>query len=324
MLCIYAVYFLDTADEMQHANRGRGYERKDCDTDMLCGIKQDEEIRWGLGASAWCVHDACICAYDIMCAGVTDPSMEKLARYRRSTSGKKGKNASRDFYRYIHRDDKVFHVDVSYVRLVVKRKKPNKSGRKINQEIEVDYPVIHFSSWLRSVLHSCPQFFLGGFGLDDIDQWGDMFELYWNMYAETDEGHPINRRSREDKRRTIPLALHGDEGRGLAKVPLLVQAFQVVIPHNGPNELNIKKHLVSLGNVLYRDSLFVFFWSFVQDHLPRVSPTPRHSFTSRLLYSLLPSTWYASKDRSTDGLNRYMMEDLTKMFEDGLEIAYVS
>lgn len=175
-------------------------------------------------------------------AGVVDPEVEKLARYWRSASGRVGKNSSRDFYRYIHRDNKVFHVDISRTRLPIKRKKPNKSGRPINMELEVDYPVLHLSSWMKSILPSHPGFFLGGHSLGNFDQWGDMFERYWDRFAEAEEWHPALNKSRLDRRRTIPIALHGDEGRGLARVPLLVQSFQVVIPHNGPDVLNIKKY----------------------------------------------------------------------------------
>ena len=169
-----------------------------------------------------------------------DPDLEKLARYRRSVSGKKGNNASRDFHRYIHRDEKVFGVRISQTRLKVRTKKPNKSGRRIKKEEEVDYPIITLSSWMKSILPYCPQFFLGGHTLDG--SYENMLEEFWKKFGSENPGHPINSQPMAVKRSTVPILIHGDEGRGLAKVPLLVISYQVLIPHNGPNELNMKKH----------------------------------------------------------------------------------
>ena len=173
-------------------------------------------------------------------AGVVDPDLEKLARYRRSVSGRKGNNASRDFHRYIHRDQKVFGVRISQTRLKVRTKKPNKSGRRIKKEEEVDYPIITLSSWMKSILPYCPQFFLGGHTLDG--SYENMLENFWKKFGSENPGHPINSQPMAVKRSTVPILIHGDEGRGLAKVPLLVISYQVLIPHNGPNELNMKKH----------------------------------------------------------------------------------
>lgn len=44
----------------------------------------------------------------------------------------------------------------------------------------------------------------------------------------------------------------------------------------------------------------------------------RHSFTTRLLFSLLPSTWYAKNDVSLEGLLNAMSDDLVRLFENGI------
>lgn len=217
--------------------------------------------------------------------GVVDPELEKLARYRRSKTGKRSNNASRDFHRYVHRDEKVFPVKISKARFLIKKKIPNKSGRRISKQELVDYPFIALSSWMESILPSYPHFFLGGHLLGQCDAYGDMLEDYWNKFRAIEPHHPIFQdKSVNDRRRAIPIAVHGDEGRGLNKVPVLICSYQVVIPHN--QTLNIKKH----------------------------------SFTTRLLASLMPATWYAPKDASIFGLSEALCKDLEKLFHEGVEI----
>ena len=47
---------------------------------------------------------------------------------------------------------------------------------------------------------------------------------------------------------------------------------------------------------------------------------PRHSYTTRLLHSILPASCYASDDKSIDGLHAAIAAELTSLFYDGLEI----
>eukprot|EP00435_Cladocopium_sp_Y103_P027608 s1158_g6.t2 len=159
--------------------------------------------------------------------GVVDPELEKLARYRRSKTGKRNSNASRDFHRYVHRDGKVFPVKISTARFPIKTKTPNKSGRRISKQEVVDYPFIALSSWMESILPRCPHFFLGGHLLGECDAYGDMLEDYWNKFRAIEPHHAIyQHKSAEDRRTAIPIAVHGDEGRGLNKVPVLVCSYQ--------------------------------------------------------------------------------------------------
>ena len=46
----------------------------------------------------------------------------------------------------------------------------------------------------------------------------------------------------------------------------------------------------------------------------------RNSFTTRLLYTLMPATWYARKDASIRGLLQALAADLTALFEEGLTV----
>ena len=52
----------------------------------------------------------------------------------------------------------------------------------------------------------------------------------------------FTKKTQKERSCTIPIAIHGDEGRGLAKVPLLVIAYQVIIPYSGENHLSSSKY----------------------------------------------------------------------------------
>ena len=46
----------------------------------------------------------------------------------------------------------------------------------------------------------------------------------------------------------------------------------------------------------------------------------RHSFTTRLLHSLIPATWYASKDASVFDLCQALANDLTALLHTGVSV----
>ncbi len=160
-----------------------------------------------------------------------------------------------------------------------------------------------------------PKFFLGGFDISETDEYESMFAEFWRNYATCHPSHPVYEKSEEDQKRCIPIALHGDEGRSLAKVPLLVISYQVLIPYTGPNDLSLAQYprckmIPSCIHVPVINEEFQGWW------VGQV----RHSFTTRLLYSLIPSTWYAKNDASVDGLLKDLSTDMTDIFQHGITI----
>lgn len=107
----------------------------------------------------------------------------------------------------------------------------------------VNYPVIHLSSWVEKLMLTHPEFLLGGFQLHDEDGWRSMLSDFWRWFAGVDGDHPVHARSETVKQTSIPIAIHGDEGRGLAKIPLMVWSYQLIIPSTGPNCLNSTQYL---------------------------------------------------------------------------------
>ena len=172
--------------------------------------------------------------------GAHDSKLDGLAGYRRSRTGRKrGSNAARDFSRWVHRNNKAFPVKISTIHIPVLLKKRNKTGAKKVQRCQVDHHVIHFSDWFRSIMANFPKFFLGGWDRDlDCAKYEAMFSLFWKNFEGLQPNHPIYSKPADIRARSVPIAIHGDEGRGLAKVPLLVISFQVLIPFTGENNLS--------------------------------------------------------------------------------------
>ena len=179
--------------------------------------------------------------------GVTDPEINKLARFRASKTGKSGKNAARDFHRFLERDGKLFNVKVSTPQIPVRRKvRLARHGRRFSKERLEPYPCIYMSSWMKGILQECPKCVLGGHdpssakGLKETEA---MLLQFWQNFRSVQGDHPIYQRSPGEQARTIPIAYHGDEGRGLGKEPVLILSCQLVSPYTGPTCLNSTKPL---------------------------------------------------------------------------------
>lgn len=180
--------------------------------------------------------------------GVVDPDLERLARTRKSKSGRaRGQNASRDFHRWVHRAGKTFQVHISKVKIPRNIKKRNKFGRKVNTDTVMMHSVIHLSSWLEAVMQTFPDFFLGGYSFMDDHLWMKMLGDFWKHFRSVCPSHPIYSKTEAERSCTIPFAIHGDEGRGLSKVPLMVISFQVLIPSSGPENLSSTQCLGACG-----------------------------------------------------------------------------
>lgn len=171
--------------------------------------------------------------------------MEKLARFGRSRTGKRrGSNAARDLHRWIHRDKRLLPVEVSTTRVPIRLRKRTKThGAKKVEHCWVDHPVVLFSSWLVTIMNLFPRYFLGGYGPGEIDKYRRMFESFWSNYRNVDGQHEVYQKPSCDLGHCIPLALHGDEGRGLAKTPLMVLSIQTIIPSTGENDLSQAQQL---------------------------------------------------------------------------------
>ena len=83
-------------------------------------------------------------------------------------------------------------------------------------------------------------FFLGGNTLETWDDAQATLQTFWDRYKHVDPSlvpqHPSQ---------TVPFYIHGDEGRGLGKRPLLVISFQPTMSWTGGQTIPSTKYLCS-------------------------------------------------------------------------------
>lgn len=139
-------------------------------------------------------------------------------------------NASRNLYRLIHRKGKTLPVEITSVVAPIRASR----RRKVQNR---PWPVLHLSKWLN--VHFGPPydgfFLLGGHRLKDLDEVEAMLSRFWAKHATVDPDVP------RVPQRTVPYLLHGDEGRGQLKRPLLVVSYQPIISWSGEDFVNSKK-----------------------------------------------------------------------------------
>ena len=130
----------------------------------------------------------------------------------------------RNLHRLIHRTSKTVAVNISTVTAPVRL---SKRGKK-KKSAMVQYPILRVSDWARCIFNLGGHFFLGGQNMDSLEAFGDTLELFWSRYSKIDPDLPFFRDS-YDWRFAIPYCLHGDEGRGANKRPVMVISFQPLI-----------------------------------------------------------------------------------------------
>ena len=120
-----------------------------------------------------------------------------------------------------------------------------------------------------------------------------MLGRFWERYKWVDDHQPP-----AIPQRTIPYMLHGDEGRGLGKSPIWICSFQPVMGWNGADYVNSKKTLVPSRVCLLG---------------------LRNTYTTRLLYTVLPAKNYAKDGASQERLLRDLVQDCNQLYSEGFE-----
>jgi len=152
---------------------------------------------------------------------------------RIASSGKSKKHADRNLRRCIHKAGVSLPIEIVSIKTTIQLRKP-----KV-RVIEMYWPTLSMKSWVYTLLTSYPQIILGGFALWEVDSWRQLFGWFWNIYREVDSNHPVYHQLWSgDLTTSIPIMLHGDEGRGLRSQAFMVQSFQFVISHLGPHTTN--------------------------------------------------------------------------------------
>ena len=204
------------------------------------------------------------------------------------------------------------------------------------REMKLDYPFIRLMDWAQYLLQHHSEHVLGGHNIHHVAEYTAMFQQFWKNYYNLDPGHEcyVKFKKFADMGSLIPYCIHGDEGRGKAKNPILITAYQFVIGVHGEQHTNMKGYPVWPCVVwcFCLSLVFPMIWTCLhctwkletQQTLTRLHCTsthPRHSFSTRWLSSLMPSKNFAKKDATLDDMCSFMVGDLQQAFYHGVTVS---
>ena len=152
--------------------------------------------------------------------------------YKLSATGRSSSNTCRNLHRLIHREGHTLPVEISFVDTPVRKRRP------FVKKENVHYPVIFPSTWIEFLLKNQSYLLLGGHNLEDQRTWQEMLSQFWVMHIESNPTHVMSGPDAPPAKLTIPLYVHGDEGRGKYKLPIMVEGIQPCISFKGPDYKN--------------------------------------------------------------------------------------
>ena len=83
------------------------------------------------------------------------------------------------------------------------------------------------------------EMFLAGHNIQHEALWKPLLQDFWSHFYEKEPEHPVYDPAHGlDVACVIPYMIHGDEGRGRGKQPLLTISFQCLFSHYGEHRLN--------------------------------------------------------------------------------------
>ena len=160
-------------------------------------------------------------------AGGTDPILRKLANCANAGD----KNICRNLHRLLSSSHYTLQVEIQNAEVSIRHTRT----RKLRQ---VPWPVMKLSSWVRHVMEDQGgQLLLAGNHISQDHLWKPVLTQFWNFYEGVDPMHPTFQHSLP-RACTLPVFVHGDEGRGRSKQPVLIISFQGLLSHLGVHRLN--------------------------------------------------------------------------------------
>ena len=254
--------------------------------------------------------------------GVVDQDVEKLAKYRRSkTARTRGHNCSRDFHRWVHRDQRAFDVKISTLKVPIrikhKRRKwetnhwCEKSWLSSDTLVELVWETDqHFSTVFSWWVWSLPaRRKLGWYAIQ-------LLEEFFGCRPTTPS--PFENGCWKKKMYSNRPTWRWGDG-DWQKFPWWYGRFKVIIPSSGSEQFEYHT-ATCLHSICLMSFLFLAIWSWCYVWwFSCLWLLPRHSFSTRLLYSLIPSSSYAPGVLYHRLLfSKGMATDFAKMFDDGI------
>ena len=157
-------------------------------------------------------------------------------------------NSCRQLHRFVARTGKRLPVKISYVKTFIK-----KITKSRVHEVEVDFPTLPLSAWMEASFGLGGHFFLGGTGIDHFQSFSKILHDWWVSYRKIDPTLPFFQDFDESHYGcSFPIAIHGDEGRGRYKRPIMIFSYQPLIT-NFDGHTNLK------GSGLFK-TIKILFW----------------------------------------------------------------
>ena len=124
-----------------------------------------------------------------------------------------------------------------------------KKGRV--QKTEMDFACLLPSSWLAYSLSIGGEQFLGGHCLDSGHLFEEMFSGFWTKYQILYPDFPFFQRPDypEIAKLSIPILVHGDEGRGSCKRPIMCLSVQPLVGWQGIGTTNSSGLLIYISEM---------------------------------------------------------------------------
>ena len=165
----------------------------------------------------------------------------------------------------------------------------------------VKVPFLRFRSWMQFLLRNNCMHILTGLVKPNAKREGDILEAFWQRFAVQNADHPVILRAQSGEvslRRTVPLLLHGDEGRSKKRAPFLVTNLHSPLGRGveGALENGCKK-----------------------EYLKMLCNFKGHSYTNRFLVSAIPKSQYTGSNSFVfDSLMRTIAEELHHVATEGV------
>ena len=150
-----------------------------------------------------------------------------------ASTGNSKSNVDRNLRRCIHKAGVTVPVEITLVPTTVQIRKP-----KVKVE-SVYWPTLSMRSWISIIAESYPEIMFAGFRFEEEHLWKPLFSWFWDQYKKIDGSHPaFHELDQASLSSSVPIMLHGDEGRGLRSQAFMVESWQFVISHLGPYTTN--------------------------------------------------------------------------------------
>lgn len=263
---------------------------------------------WGL--RFWLIYQAIPSQHETFVGRKAD-LLWKLSR-----AGQSKTNACRNLHKLIDSNNILYpvHIDCGLIHVVFR--KPEYRSEK------VWWPFLRMQAWVEAILQESPRMLLAGHDIANPAGWRQTFSTFWESYRHCNPQHCIYTDGL-DTRFCIPYFLHGDEGRGYCRRPFMVESFQPIISHKG---LGVTNESGQLGHDLQKPYFTQWVpkmfqhWRLPHKLVLRVRTAQvRHTLTTRFLLTAI-SSWFFDGEKTLDDLHRYIAEDATTLYRDGITV----